>query len=80
MARIRILLVAVLAITAGGALALATYNYTQKPGKTVTIPTRPVIVAAADLDIGAELRQEDLRVVEWPANGVPRTPSATRPR
>ena len=45
MARIRILLVAVLAITAGGALALATYNFTQKPGRTVTIPTRPVIVA-----------------------------------
>ena len=72
MARIRILLVAVLAITAGGVLALATYNYAQKPGRTVTIPTRPVIVAAADLDIGAELRQEDLRVVEWPANGVPK--------
>ena len=72
MARIRILLVAVLAITAGGALALATYSYTQKPGRTVTIPTRHVIVAAADLDIGAELRQEDLRVVEWPANGVPK--------
>ena len=72
MARIRILLVAILALTAGGALALATYSYTQKPGRTVTIPTRPVIVAAADLDIGAELRQEDLRVVEWPANGVPK--------
>jgi pilus assembly protein CpaB len=72
MARIRILLVAVLAVTAGGALALATYNYTQKPGRTITIPTRPVIVAASDLDIGAELRQEDLRVVEWPANGVPK--------
>jgi pilus assembly protein CpaB len=72
MARIRILLVAVLALTAGGALALATYNYTQKPGRTVSIPTRPVIVAASDLDIGAELRAEDLRVVEWPANGVPK--------
>ena len=72
MARIRILLVAVLALTAGGGLALATYNFTQKPGRTVTIPTRPVIVAATDLDIGAELRPEDLRVVEWPANGVPK--------
>jgi pilus assembly protein CpaB len=72
MARIRILLVAVLAITAGGGLALATYNFTQKPGRTVTIPTRPVIVAATDLDVGAELRPEDLRVVEWPANGVPK--------
>src|SRR5436189_10879 len=52
--------------------ALATYNYVQKnPGVTVTIPTRPVVVAAYDLDIGAELRREDLRVIEWPANAVP---------
>jgi pilus assembly protein CpaB len=72
MARIRILLVAVIALTAGGALALATYNYTQKPGRTVTIPTRPVIVAATDLDIGAELRSEDVRVIDWPANAVPK--------
>ena len=72
MARIRVFLVAVLALTAGGALAFATYNFTQKPARTVTIPTRPVVVAATDLDIGAELRQEDLRVVEWPANAVPK--------
>jgi pilus assembly protein CpaB len=72
MARIRILLVAVLALTAGGVLALATYNYTQKPARTVTIPTRPVIVAASDLDVGAELKAEDLRVIDWPANAVPK--------
>jgi pilus assembly protein CpaB len=72
MARMRVFIVLVLAITAGGGLALATYNYVQKmPERTVTIPTRPVVVAAADLDIGTELRQEDLRVIEWPANAVP---------
>src|SRR6185312_14492122 len=55
-----------------GALAFGTYNYMQHlPTKTTSIPTRPVVVAAADLDIGAELRREDLRVVEWPAGSLP---------
>src|SRR5438874_971968 len=54
MARMRVLMVFVLAITAGGVLAFGTYNYTQHtPTKTVTIPTKPVVVAAADLDVGA---------------------------
>jgi pilus assembly protein CpaB len=72
MARIRILLVAFLALTAGGVLAMATYNYTQKPARIITIPTRAVIVAASDLDVGAELKAEDLHVIEWPANAVPK--------
>ena len=56
MARMRIFLVLVLAITAGGGLAFGTYNYMQKlPARTVTIPTRPVVVAATDLDVGTEL-------------------------
>ena len=71
MARIRVVLVVALALTAGGAFALATYNFVQKPAQTVTIPTRPVVVAATDLDVGAELRRDDLRVIDWPANAVP---------
>src|SRR5882757_8902465 len=72
MARMRVFMVFVLAMTAGGALAFGTYNYMQHlPAKTTSIPTRPVVVAAADLDIGAELRREDIRVIDWPANGVP---------
>ena len=77
MARIRILLVAFLALTAGGVLAMATYNYTQKPARIVTIPTRAVIVAASDLDVGAELKAEDLQVIDWPANAVPKDSFAT---
>jgi pilus assembly protein CpaB len=77
MARIRILLVAFLALTAGGVLAMATYNYTQKPARVVTIPTRAVIVAASDLDVGAELKAEDLHVIDWPANAVPKDSFAT---
>ena len=72
MARMRIFLVLVLAITAGGGLAFGTYNYMQKlPARTVTIPTRPVVVAATDLDVGTELAPENLRTIEWPANAVP---------
>jgi pilus assembly protein CpaB len=62
----------VLAVTAGGALAFGTYNYMQRlPAKSTSIPTRPVVVAASDLDIGAELRREDIRIIDWPANAVP---------
>lgn len=72
MARTRIFLVLVLALTAGGALAFGTYNYVQNlPARTVSIPTRPVVVAAADLDVGAELTRDDLRLIDWPANAVP---------
>ena len=72
MARMRVFMVFVLAMTAGGALAFGTYNYMQRlPAPSSSIPTRPVVVAAADLDIGAELRREDIRIIDWPANGVP---------
>jgi pilus assembly protein CpaB len=72
MARMRVFMVFVLAITAGGALAFGTYNFIQqRPAQTNVIPTRPVVVAAADLDVGAELRREDIRIIDWPANAVP---------
>jgi pilus assembly protein CpaB len=68
----RVFIVLVLAITAGGGLALATYNYMQKlPGRTVTMPTKSVVVAATDLDLGTELRRDDIRIIQWPANAVP---------
>lgn len=72
MARIRIFLVLVLALTAGGAFAFGTYRYIQQvPAAGEGIATKPVIVAAVNLQLGAELRPEDLRIVEWPANAVP---------
>ena len=72
MARMRVFVVFVLAITAGGALALGTYNFMQHPQtKTVSIPTRTVVVAASDIEMGAELHRDDLRIIDWPANAVP---------
>jgi pilus assembly protein CpaB len=72
MARMRVTLVLLVALAAGGGLAYGTYSYMQNvPVKTVSLPTRPVVVAAADLELGAALRPDDLRVIEWPAASVP---------
>ena len=75
MARMRVFLVLLLALTAGGALALGTYNYvssnSQGGSTTSAIPSKPVVVAASDLPMGAELTADDVKVIEWPASSVP---------
>jgi len=74
MARIRIFIVLALALTAGGALAFATYNYVQKQGALPAprgMATRHVVVAAADLAVGVELTADSLRTIDWPASSVP---------
>jgi len=72
MARMRIFLVLALAVSCGGALAYATYNYVQRaPVQTANMATKPVVVAAANLDIGAEVTRDDIRVIDWPAAAVP---------
>jgi pilus assembly protein CpaB len=72
MARMRVFIVLVLAIAAGGVFAFGTYNYVQNlPAKTTTIPTKPVVVAAVDLQVGAEIAKDDVRIIDWPANAVP---------
>ncbi|HXG88821.1 MAG TPA: Flp pilus assembly protein CpaB [Vicinamibacterales bacterium] len=73
MARMRIFLVFMLAITAGGVLAYGTYSYLQAvPAAAASIPTQSVVVAATDLQIGAELGRDDVRVIDWPANSAPK--------
>ena len=72
MARMRVFIVLALAIAAGGTFAFGTYRYMQNvPTQTVGVPLTPVVVAAADLQLGTELRQEDLRVIQWPTANVP---------
>ena len=72
MARMRIFIVLVLAIVAGGVFAFATYNYVQQiPGKTVSIPTTKIAVAGSDLDIGAEITKDSVRLIDWPSNAAP---------
>lgn len=72
MARMRVFIVLALALTAGSVLAFATYNYVQKaPAGGSGVPTKPVVVAASDLAIGAEIKPGDLKVVQWPAGSLP---------
>src|SRR5678816_1476664 len=70
--RNRIFMVLALAIAAGGGLAYATFNaINTQPVKTVAAPTQPVVVAAADLSLGTELKKEDLTVVNFPVGAAP---------
>ena len=70
--RTRIFAVLAIAILAGGGLAYGTYNFMQNaPAKTVATPTQPVVVAAANLQLGSELRKEDLKVVNFPTGHTP---------
>jgi len=72
MTRMRILIVLVIAVLAGGGLAAGTYRYLKNmPVKEVNAPTKPVVVANADLALGTELHRDDLTVMQWPAAGVP---------
>jgi pilus assembly protein CpaB len=72
MARARVFLVLLLAIGLGGTFALGTYRFIQnRPVEKVSLPTEQVVVAAADLPMGAALRREDLKVIAWPADAVP---------
>lgn len=70
--RNRIFAVFALAVAAGGGLAYATFNaINAQPVKTVNAPTQPVVVAAADLSLGTELKKEDLTVVNFPVGAAP---------
>jgi pilus assembly protein CpaB len=72
MMRNRIFAVLALAVLAGGGLAYGTYNaINSQPVKTVNAPTQSVVVAAADLPLGSELKKEDLTVVNFPVGAAP---------
>ena len=72
MNRVRIFSVLVIALAAGGTLAFGTYRFLEdRPVNTVTVPTRKVVVANAELSLGSELRRDDVKTVDWPANAVP---------
>ena len=72
MTRIRIFIVLAVAVGLGGTFAVATYRYIQNvPAREVRLPTTPVVVAAANLPLGTELRRDDLRAIAWPADAVP---------
>lgn len=70
--RNRIFAVLAIAILAGGSLAYGTYNFMQAgPTHMANMPTQPVVVAAADLQIGTALKKEDLQVIDFPQGAAP---------
>jgi pilus assembly protein CpaB len=70
--RNRIFAVLAIAVLAGGSLAYGTYNFMQAgPAQGASIATQPVIVAAADLQIGTALKKEDLQVINFPQGAAP---------
>src|SRR5690242_13098732 len=71
MARMRVFIVFALAIGVGSVFAFATYNYVQKVPHNAPVNTVPVVVAAANLDIGAELGKDDVHVIDWPKDSAP---------
>jgi pilus assembly protein CpaB len=74
MNRARTMSVFLIAILAGGGLALGTYSYLQNAQasmKAAPLPTRRVVVANADLALGRALKAEDLLTLDWPENSVP---------
>lgn len=72
MTRMRVFIVFAFAISIGGVFAFATYNYVQNvQPKTVSMPTKQVVVAATDLNIGVEIKKDDIRLIDWPENAMP---------
>jgi pilus assembly protein CpaB len=71
MPRKRIYTVLLLAMTVGAVFAFSTYRYVQATPTTAAAKTTPVVVAASSLDLGAALRAEDMRTINWPSDAVP---------
>lgn len=72
MNKIRLLIVLMVAVLVGGCLAYGTRSYMRgASAKTISAPTRPVVVATTNLALGSELRADDLSTIAWPASAVP---------
>ena len=72
MPRKRIYTILLLAMTVGAIFAFSTYKFVQAtPERVASAKVTPVVVAASSLDLGAALRAEDLRTINWPAEAVP---------
>ena len=70
--RSRIFVVLAIAVLAGGGLAYGTYNMVNnQPVTAVAMETQPVVVAASNLQLGAELKAEDLQIMAFPAGKAP---------
>ena len=71
MPRKRIYTILLLAMTVGAIFAFSTYNYVKATPAAAPAKTTPVVVANSSLDLGAALRAEDLRTINWPSDDRP---------
>lgn len=70
--RNRIFAVLAIAILAGGGLAYGTHKLIKGgSAKSVNMPTQPVVVAAADLQLGTALKIEDMALIHFPEGTAP---------
>jgi hypothetical protein len=77
--RNRIFAVLAIAVLAGGGLAHGTYNVINAPqAKAAPAPTQPVVVAAGDLQLGAELEERRSEDRQLSAGPGARRPSPRR--
>lgn len=68
---LRAALFLVIALVAAVGSAILLTRYTEARTEAARVPTVTVMVAATDLPVGTELRGEQLRPVDWPANSIP---------
>ena len=72
MNRARILIVLIVAVLVGGLLSFTVYNYLRtRPVQVVKTPEKNIVVAAGKLQLGARLKDQDLKLVPWPATDLP---------
>lgn len=70
--RSRIFAILAIAVLAGGGLAYGTYNFVQKQPPTATaMPTEGVVVASNNLQLGTELKADDVKLMQFPKGQAP---------
>jgi pilus assembly protein CpaB len=75
-------LLLLLAIMSGSLAAFLAFTFIRSPAAPAAVTTVretvPVVVAARDINVGATLSAEDVKITEWPGNALP-TGFATSP-
>ncbi|QWV99078.1 Flp pilus assembly protein CpaB [Geomonas nitrogeniifigens] len=67
-----VIVVAILALVFAGIAAWLTFHYLQgEMDKTKAVQPQQIVVAAADIPIGATIGQPQLKVTSWPKDSIP---------
>jgi len=71
MNRTRLLMIGVVALALGAAVALIVYKNLQGRGSASNEPGTDVVVAADDITVGSRIEEHDVRLVRYPASSLP---------